>query len=170
MKTMKRTVRKLSLTTHVTLSVGWLGAVLAYLALAVAGVASGDHQLVKAAYLSMELIGWYVIVSCSLGALLTGVVHSLATEWGLFRHHWVLAKFVLTIVSTLVLVKHMPFVSRMAEHAASTPALGADFDRLRVQLLVHAVGGVLILLAVVALSVFKPWGRTAYGRRKLLKS
>lgn len=167
---MKRTVRKLSLTTHVTLSVGWLGAVLAYLALAIAGVASGDPQLVRAAYLSMEIVGWYVIVSCSVGALLTGVVHSLGTEWGLFRHHWVLAKFVLTLVSTLVLVKHMPIVSRMAEHAASTSVLSADFDRLRLQLLVHAVGGLLVLLAVVVLSVFKPWGRTSYGRRKWLES
>jgi hypothetical protein len=167
---MKRSLRKLSLTTHLTVSVGWLGAVLAYVALAIAGVSSGNAQLVRAAYLSMEVIGWYVIVSCSVGALATGLVHSLGTEWGLLRHYWVLAKFVLTLVATLVLVSHMPTVSRMAEHAASTPALSTDFARLQMQLLVHAVGGLLVLLVVVTLSVFKPWGRTGYGRRKLVET
>ncbi|HVV83374.1 MAG TPA: hypothetical protein VHE35_09855 [Kofleriaceae bacterium] len=156
-------LRKLTLTTHVTISVGWLGAVVAYLALAIAALASDDPVLVRAAYVSMEVIGWYVIVSCAIGALLTGVIQSLTTPWGLFRHHWVLTKFILTTVATLVLVKHMPLVSQMAEQARSS---SADAGMVRVHLLVHAAGGLLVLIAVSVLSIYKPWGRTAYGRRK----
>jgi len=156
-------LRKLTLTTHVAISVGWLGAVLAYLALAITAVASGSPELQRAAFVSMEVIGWYVIVSCAFGALLTGLVQSLGTPWGLFRHHWVLTKFVLTTVATIVLVKHMPLVSRMAEHARSGTA---DPGHVRIQLLVHAAGGLAVLVAVTVLSIYKPWGRTAYGRRK----
>jgi len=80
-------------TAHVTLSAGWLGAVVAYLALAIAGLTSHDAGMVHAAYLAMNLIGQLIIVPLSLAALLTGLVQSLATEWGLFRHYWIVVKF-----------------------------------------------------------------------------
>src|SRR6516225_2714668 len=99
----------------------------------------------------MELIGWFVIVPLALAALLTGLVQSLGTEWGLFRHYWILVKFVLTVGAVTILLLHMPAVSRMA---------GATAE------IVHAGGGLLVLLAATALSVYKPWGRTPYGQRK----
>jgi hypothetical protein len=114
----------------------------------------------------MELIGWCVIIPCSLAALLTGLVQSLATEWGLFRHYWVLAKFLLTIGATGVLLMHMPAVSRMSGVAAETTLFSADLGAPRIQLAVHAGGGLLVLLATTILSVFKPWGMTPYGRRQ----
>ena len=160
-------LRKLALTAHLTFSVGWLGAVGAYLALAITGLTSHDPQLVRGAYLSMGLIGWFVIVPCSLAALLTGLVQSLGTPWGLFRHWWVLVKFLLTTGATLVLLRHMNAVSRMSRIAANTTLSSADFRTLRIQLVAHAAGGLLVLFAATTLSVYKPWGVTPYGRRKV---
>ena len=159
-------LRKFALTAHITFSVGWLGAVVAYLALAIVGLTSRDAQIVRAAYLSMELIGWFVIVPFSLAALLTGLVQSLGTQWGLFRHYWILVKFLLTTGATIVLLRHMQTVSRMSGIAAETTLSNADFRALRIQLVVHAAGGLLVLLAATTLSVYKPWGMTPYGRRK----
>ena len=88
--TMTPTLRKFALTAHVTASVGWLGSVAAFLGLAVVGLASPDAQTMRAVYVSMELIGWFVIVPFSVAALLTGLVQSLGTPWGVFRHYWVL--------------------------------------------------------------------------------
>jgi hypothetical protein len=147
--TMTPRLRKLALTAHVTFSVGWLGAVVAYLALAIAGLTSHDAQMGPAAYLAMELIGWFVIVPCALASLLTGLVQSLGTEWGLFRHYWILAKLVLTAVATVVLLVHMPTVSRMSGIVSEV---------------VHAGGGLLVLLTTTTLSVYKPWGMIWYGR------
>jgi hypothetical protein len=144
-------LRKLALTAHLISSLGWLGAVLAYLALAVAGLTSQDAQMARSGHLAMELTGWLVIVPLSLAALLTGLVQSLGTEWGLFRHYWVLVKFVMTVGAVTILLLHIPAVGR-----ASGPA-GE---------LIHAGGGLLVLVAATALSVYKPWGRTPYGRRK----
>ena len=69
-------LRKFALTAHVTFSVGWLGAVVAYLALAIACLTSRDAQAVRSGYLAMELTGWFVIVPLSLAALLTGLARS----------------------------------------------------------------------------------------------
>jgi len=84
--------QKVALLAHITFSVGWFGAVVPYLALVIAGLTSRDVQLVRAAYLWMELVGWYVVVPFSFAALLSGLVQSLFTHWGLFRHWWILAK------------------------------------------------------------------------------
>jgi hypothetical protein len=128
-------LRKFGLTAHVTFSIGWLGAVVPYLALAIAGLTSHDAQMVRAAYLSMELIGWFVIAPLSLAALLSGLV-----QWGLFRHWWILVKFPLTTGATIVLLGHMQAVSRMARIASETTLAGADFHTLRVQLVGNAAG------------------------------
>src|ERR671916_3359683 len=95
---------KFALTAHLTFSVGWIGAVIAYLALGVSAVTSQDAQAIRAAWIAMELTGWLVIVPLALAALLTGLVMSLITPWGLFRHYWVLIALVLTILATVVLV------------------------------------------------------------------
>src|ERR687891_609408 len=94
--TMAPRFRKFALIAHVTSSVGSLGSVAVFLALAVSGLTSQDAQMVRAAYVAMELSAWYVIVPLVLASLLTGLVQSLGTTWGLFRHFWVLAKLLLT--------------------------------------------------------------------------
>lgn len=160
-------VRKFALTLHVIFSVGWLGAVLAYLPLAITGLTSVDAERVRAAYLAMEQIGWFVIVPLCLASLLTGLVQSLGTEWGLFRHYWVIAKLILALISTLILMTHMPVVSRVARMAAEKTLPIASPAVMRIQLIVHAAGGLLVLIAITALSVFKPWGRTPFGRPQI---
>jgi hypothetical protein len=67
---------------------------------------------------------------------------------------------------TAVLLVHMRRVSQMSAIAAETTLASGDFGSLRTQLVVHAGGGLLVLLTATVLSVFKPWGKTQYGRRK----
>lgn len=103
---MTRALQKLNLTAHVTCSVGWLGAVASFLVLSIAGLTSQNKEIVRAAYLAMNLVGQFIIVPLSLAALLTGLVQSLGSHWGLFRHYWVIVKFTLTIGATLLLLLH----------------------------------------------------------------
>src|SRR5687768_2910550 len=49
-------LHKLNLTAHVTSSVGWLGAVAAFLVLSIAGLTSQDPEIVRGSYLAMNLI------------------------------------------------------------------------------------------------------------------
>ena len=154
-------LRKAVLALHVTTSVGWLGAVLAYLALDVATVVSKDRATVRGSYIAMEVIVGWAIVPLALAAVLIGIVNALRTSWGLFRHYWVLVKLALTVVATLVLLQEVPTVRALADLAVSSPD-----PRGLSNTLVHSVGGLLILLTTVLLSVFKPKGLTRYGWRK----
>jgi hypothetical protein len=161
--TMTPGVRKFALAAHLTVSVGWIGAVVAYLALGIAAVTSQNAQTVRGAWIAMELTGWYVMVPLALAALLTGLVMALGTPWGLFRHYWVLLSLVLTILATLVLLLHMPTVSALADLAraadgAHVSGLGGD--------LVHPGLGLVVLLVITGLNVYKPRGLTRYGWRK----
>ncbi len=164
--TMTPRLRKLSLTAHITSSVGWLGAVAGFLALAVAGLTSQDAQMGRAAYLAMELTASFVIVPLSLASLLTGLVQSLGTKWGLFRHYWILVKLLINILSTVVLLVHMQPITYLAGVAAETTLSSADLHGLRTQLVVSAGAALLALLVATTLAVYKPRGMTPYGRRK----
>ena len=161
--TMTPSLRKFVLTVHLTVSVGWVGAVVAYLALGVSAVTSQDPQMVRAAWFGMEVTGWYVIVPLALAALLTGIVMALGTPWGLFRHYWVLISLGLTVFSTAILLLHMPTVSVLADMAQAADSghlaeLGGD--------LLHPGVGLLVLLVITGLNVYKPRGLTPYGWRK----
>jgi hypothetical protein len=160
---MKPRLRKFALTAHVASSVGWLGAVAGFLALAIAGLTSRDAQTVRAAYLGMDLIAWFVIVPLAFASLLTGIVQSLGTEWG-FRHYWVLVKFVFTILATFLLMLHLFKEVDVAARRVSGAAPGTlpDVGRLGIQLVGDACLGLLALLVITTLSVFKPWGRIRY--------
>lgn len=159
-------LRKFMLIVHITFSVGWLGAVAVFLALAITGLTSSDALLVRTAYLAMGLSGWFIIVPSSLAALATGVVQALGTPWGLFKHYWVLVKLVLTVGATLLLLLHMQPVTYLAEVAAKTNLSATDLRGLRLQLLADAAAALVVLLTATAISVYKPWGRIGKWRQQ----
>lgn len=159
-------VQKFALTAHVTSSVGWLGAVAGFLVLAIAGLTSNDLQRVRAAYLAMELIAWFVIVPLSLASPLTGLVMSLGTVWGLFRHYWVLIKFLITIPATILLWVHLRPVGHLAGVVAERTLSHGDLAGLRIQLVADAGAAVLVLFVATTLSIYKPRGLTKYGSRR----
>lgn len=158
--------QKLTLTAHVTASVGWCGALAVFLAHAIASVFSRDEQIVRAVSVAMSLTAWFVILPLSLASVVTGLVQALGTAWGLFHHYWVLFKLVLTAVATGVLLLKLGPISRVADAAQEVAYSSASSAGLRVSLLVHAVGGLLMLLAAVVLAVYKPRGMTPFGARK----
>lgn len=159
-------LRKFVRTVHITFTVGWLGAVAGFLALAVAGLDSRDAQMMGAVYLAMKLITWYVILPCSfVPLLLTGPLLSLGTPWGLFRHYWILAKLVINALSTLILLVHLQPINYLSR--AATEATLSTADRsLQIQMVIASGAALVALLVATALAVYKPRGMTPYGWRK----
>jgi hypothetical protein len=160
-------VRKFVLVVHLSASVGWIGAIMAYLVLVVTAMNTQDAQTLRAAWLAMGWIGQFAIVPLALTSLLTGIVISLGTKWGLFQHYWVLISLALTILAAGVLLQHMQTVTFFANLAATVSS--ADVNTLRAGLpgeLFHAAVGLLVLLTVQVLNVCKPRGLTPYGWRK----
>lgn len=156
--------RRLLLTAHVITSVGWLGAVAAFLALAVVGLTSTDPATVRGAYLIMEPAAWLVLVPLAFATLLTGILQSFGTAWGLLLHYWVVFKLVITVLATAILLTYMESFAYMAGVAAD-PA--TPLDRVRnASPVLHSVLALLVLLVATVLAIYKPRGLTPYGWRK----
>ncbi|WP_328530690.1 DUF2269 domain-containing protein [Nocardioides sp. NBC_00368] len=156
-------LRRLLLALHLSCSVGWIGSICAYLALAFAVPATDDPAVVRASWIGMEVVGWYAIVPLALGSLATGVLMGAVTKWGLLRHYWVVISLVGTVVLTTVLIMHMPDVTAQTQRARTAGegellVMGSD--------ILHAVVGLVLLIGIMMLNIYKPRGLTRYGWRK----
>jgi len=163
---MRPAVRKAALVAHVTTSVGWLGAVAVFLALAVTALDSRDDAVVRAGYVAMDVATRYVVVPLAIASLVTGLLSSLGTTWGLMRHWWVLIKLTLIVVATAVLLAQLAPIGALADAATGAGLSGEQWARAPLSLMVHAAGGLLVLLAATVLAVYKPRGLTRYGYRR----
>jgi hypothetical protein len=161
---MTSALRRVTFTTHVTSSVGWVGAAVVFLALAVTGFTSEDERTVRGAYLVMAPSAWFVLVPLAHASLLSGIALSLGTTWGLFRHYWVVAKLLITVFATVILLIYMETFRQMAGVAAD-PVVDLGLVR-NASPIVHAILALILLLMATVLGVYKPLGLTPYGRRK----
>ena len=162
---MKPRLRKFALTAHIVASLGWIGAVAAFIVLDVTTVRSQDVATLRASYIGMDLITAWAIVPLAFASLVTGLVMSLGTKWGLFRHYWVIITLVLTVAATGILLVQVPGIEHRAAVAAD-PTTSEDEVQGLGNLLLHSVGGTVVLLVITALNVYKPRGLTRYGWRK----
>jgi hypothetical protein len=174
---MRPGLRKLNLTAHVVVSVGWLGAAAAVLALGVTGLLSHEERTISAAYLGTEVIWRGLVVPLSLVAFATGVLQAFGTQWGLLRHYWILTKLLLTSSAIILLLLHtnslLPaLIAEAMDPSIAIQTFGAHHGGIppRVHLLVASGGTLLLLLMNTALSVYKPWGQTRRADDKVRAS
>src|SRR5438445_796007 len=158
---MRPSLRKLTITAHVTFSVGWLGAVAAFLVLSIAGLTSHDPETVRGAYLSMNLISRFVIIPMCFAALATGLLQALGTPWGLFRYYWIVVKFGLASFATLALLIHqfavMGAAAKRVSGAAAETLFSTDFGAFKTELVRAPSLSILLLLVSTTLGLYKPW-------------
>lgn len=145
-------LRRLALVTHVAVSVAFPGAVACFLAMAIVGLL-GPPDLASAMYAGMQLITLCVVVPLCSASLLTGVICSLGTPWGLFRYWWVIVKLAATVVATAVLLLHLGPIDVLAH--TSMRSVGTQM-----QMALAASAALLLLVVLVILSIYKPRGTT----------
>jgi hypothetical protein len=164
--------RKLLLTVHVCLSVGWIGVEASLLALELTGLTTRDPELMRAAYLAVGLFGGGFIAPVAIGTLLSGLALSIGTQWGLIRYYWVLTKFVITVALMAgginVLGERLQLAAARVSDLPSTMLTHVEVGAVRFQLLVGTTVALLLLVTATALSLYKPWGRTRFGRRVII--
>ena len=158
-------LRKFTFAAHITSSVGWVGAVIVFLALAVVALTSQSEMTVRGAYLVMAPAAWFVLVPLAHASLISGVALSLGTTWGLVRHYWVVLKLGITVFCTAILLIYMGTFRQMASIAAD-PTMDLQHVR-NASPLLHAVLALMLLLAATWLGVYKPFGVTPYGSRRM---
>jgi ABC-type transport system involved in multi-copper enzyme maturation permease subunit len=160
---MNPVLRKVTYTTHITSSIGWIGAVIVFIALAALALTTPDEATVRGAYLVMAPAAWFALVPLAHASLLSGIVLSLGTTWGLMRHYWVVIKLGITVFCTVILMIYMGTFRQMAGVAAD-PVVNVDAVR-NASPLLHASIALVLLLITTVLGVYKPFGMTPYGWR-----
>lgn len=156
-------VRKLVLGVHLATSIGWLGAVVAYVVLDLV-VAGRDAQMVRAAWVGMGLITERAIVPFAVASLLTGIAMGAGTRWGLLRHWWLLVSLLLTALAVAVLLSETRVIAQAAAIATDPSTTPERLLELR-GTLPHSLGGLMVLLLIHLLNIYKPQGLTPRGWR-----
>jgi uncharacterized membrane protein len=158
---LSRPARRTVLVVHVTASASWLGLSLGLLALGATAASTGSAVTVEASVRAMKLFADWLLIPAALLTLLSGLVLSLGTVWGLARYRWVYTKFWLTLATTTATVFALrPAVNSAVIAVAAGGPLPDAGDVL--------FGPVVSLSAYVfmtVISVLKPWGRTRRGKR-----
>jgi hypothetical protein len=156
---MKSRLRKLALTFHIILSVGWLGAVAGFVALNVLALNGQNARAILSAYIGMEVVAQRIILPLCFGSLFTGLIQSIGTQWGILKHYWIAVKFFLTVGSTILLLVHMRLISDGAAIAAETIVPNAKLNSIGSELLQKSILALLVLIIVTTISIYKPWGK-----------
>jgi hypothetical protein len=161
------------LSAHIIVSVGWLGIVFAKLVLGLRAVTIDAPNVSDALYLSIQAVN-VAFPPAAVATLVTGVLLSLGTKWSLLQHYWVATKLVLTVG---VIVTGIALVDRLIQQSIYAPS-GQVMDENTILatasapttlLIFLSVAHVLMLAVATVVSVYKPWGKTQFGRRKAVR-
>ncbi|GHG91552.1 DUF2269 domain-containing protein [Streptomyces lanatus] len=160
-KKLSRPARRAALVVHVIASAGWLGLTLGLLALAITAATTGSAVTVEASVRAMKLFADWLLLPLAFLTLVSGLVLSLGTQWGLARHRWVYIKFWLTLATTTATTFALRpgLDTTVAAVAAGEPLPDAT------GLMMGPIVSLSAYLFMTVISVLKPWGLTRRGRR-----
>ncbi len=158
---LRRPARRATLVVHVAASAGWLGLTLGLVALATTALTTASHPTVEASVRAMKVFTDWLVLPLAFLTLLSGLLLSLGTSWGLARHRWVYTKFWLTLVTTTASVFALrPGIGEAVATVSAGRPIPSTSDLIAGPLI--SLGAYLFMTAV---SVLKPWGPTRRGRR-----
>ncbi|MBC2907512.1 DUF2269 domain-containing protein [Streptomyces cupreus] len=158
---LSRPARRATLVVHVVASASWLGLTLGLLALGGTAASTGSPVTVEASVRAMKLFADWLLLPVAFLTLLSGLLLSLGTVWGLARHRWVCTKFWLTLATTTATA----FALRPGVNSAVTAVAAGGPLPDASEVLAGPIVSLSAYVFMMVISVLKPWGLTRRGRR-----
>ncbi|WJH36158.1 hypothetical protein N6H14_09970 [Paenibacillus sp. CC-CFT747] len=148
---------------HLIFVAAWVGSSFVLLMLSLLSLYSGSQTVQIAIPSIMHAIDLLVIIPGTIGIIVTGVVLSLLTHWGIKKYHWVIVKEISTLfLAALGGVWLAPLVLRAVE-LSSNQGVSAltDPEYLLIHKKILLTSGIIIplLLGMIFISKLKPWGK-----------
>ncbi len=110
---------------------------------------------------AMKFVDDFVIIPGAIGCLLTGIVYSLFTKWGWFRHRWVTVKWIITVYGILFGTFFLgPWLNQLvpiAENLGAGALKDAQYIHNTEMLLIMGNFQLFTLVFALFISVLKPW-------------
>lgn len=120
------------------------------------------ERRVYAAHSFMHIFDLALIIPGALGVVITGIILSVRTHWGLTKYYWIIFKEVIGLIliasgGVLNIWVQDAINITLTERldALNNPAYLHD----RLMLLLFGAGQLILLVTVVLVSVKKPWGK-----------
>ena len=120
---------------------------------------SGDELYMHSRVL--QIVDDYLIIYGAFGALLTGLVYSIWTNWGFFKHPWITVKWGMIVLQMLFgtfvlgpcINENVILADQLRDGALTDPVFLANLQTSRLWGCVQMA----FLLLVIVISVQKPW-------------
>ncbi|AKU15151.1 hypothetical protein [Luteipulveratus mongoliensis] len=158
-----RRSRRTLLVLHLLSVATWIGVDVMVAVFVGVSLTSDDPSTVGLCFQALAYVVWPMLTA-ALATLVTGVLLGWGSAYGVVKHKWVLTKLVINLVlSTLILIALMPGLDELAQRGADLVA-GRTQDMSAGDLVYPPIVSLTSLSFAVVLSVFKPWGRTRWGR------
>ena len=150
------------LISHLLFTAMWIGGGFTQIVMIVLIHLTTSGEFLYAAHSFMHIFDLALIIPGALGVVITGIVLSVRTHWGLTKYYWIISKEVIALIliaSGGVLniwvqdAIHITLTERL--DALNNPAYLHD----RLMLLIFGAGQLILLVTVVLISVKKPWGK-----------
>ncbi|MFC8199247.1 DUF2269 domain-containing protein [Streptomyces sp. NPDC060006] len=158
---LSRPARRATLVVHAAASACWLGLTLGLLALGVTAATTGSAETAEASVRAMKIFADWLLLPLAFLTLLSGLLLSLGTHWGLARHRWVHTKFWLTLATLTATA----FALRSGVDSAVTAVSAGGPLPDPGDVLFGPVVSLSAYLFMTVISILKPWGLTRRGQR-----
>ena len=159
---MTLTQRRWLLILHLLFVAIWFGTNVVFLILSLAASFTGDENVLQSSFTAMHLLSETSGRASIIGSVVTGILLSVLTKWGLFKYKWIIAKEIMTLLSLGVGMVGIYYWTLNAFDIVADEGMAAVHDRSfianRNLLYCGIIFQILSLGAMYAISVFKPWG------------
>lgn len=156
---------------HVISVASWIGGTLGMLLLGVylQNAANGEQLYYTLA--NMEIIDENLLKYPALLSLITGIMLSIWTQWGLVKHYWVTIKFILTILTIMIgilfLNKWTASIGEMVKDIGFATLQNQDFQTTWWSIIITGTFNLLCLVFMVFITYYKPFGKIKKKNRKV---
>ena len=112
---------------------------------------------------AMKFVDDFIIIPGAMGALFTGLVYSIWTNWGFFKYRWVTVKWIITLYGVLFGTFFLgPWLNGMEAISRAVGASAATDPAYLRNLTMNRWWGlfqVATITAAMIVSTVKPWGK-----------
>lgn len=161
--------KQLLVTLHVISVSSWIGGTLGMLLLGIYLKSAANGEQLAYTLSSMEVIDENLLKYPALLTLLTGVLLSIWTQWGLVKHYWVAIKLVLTVATIMMGILFLDdwtvSLGEMVEDMGFATLQNKQFQTRWSSIIIMSSFNLASLFFMVFITYFKPFGKIKKIRR-----